>query len=47
MRGTIQTQHLITHAGMIVRLFGVRVYLRCVFNVLRRGGQATFLESLR
>ncbi|MBN2191796.1 MAG: hypothetical protein JW751_03175 [Polyangiaceae bacterium] len=47
MRGTIQTQHLITHAGMIVRLFGVRVYLRCLLNIVRHGGRATFLEALR
>lgn len=47
MRGTIQTQHLLTHGGMILRLFGVRVYLRCVCNVFRYGGRSTFLDALR
>lgn len=46
MDGFIQTRHLITRAPTIVREFGVRVYLRCLFR-LCRPGRATFLESIR
>lgn len=47
MRGLIQTKHLITLGPTIVREFGIRVYLRCLFNSLHHPGRATFLESLR
>jgi hypothetical protein len=46
MRGLITTRHLVTHAPLIVRLFGVRVYLKCVACVLRKGGRATFLDAV-
>ena len=46
MRGVITTRHLVTHAPLIVRLFGVRAYLKCVACVLRKGGRATFLDAV-
>lgn len=47
MVGVITTRHLVLHAGLIVRLFGVRTYLRCVADAVRRPGRATFLGALR
>lgn len=47
MVGVITTRHLVVHAGLIVRLFGVRTYLRCVAQTLRHPGRATFLGALR
>ena len=46
MRGVITTRHLLTHAPLIVRLFGVRAYLKCVACVFRKGGKATFLDAV-
>jgi hypothetical protein len=46
MYGTIRSQHLLKHAPLIVRLFGLRAYLRCIAYVIRRPGRATFLGAL-
>jgi hypothetical protein len=46
MLGTIRTRHLVLHAPLIVRLFGLRAYARCVANCLLHRGQSTFLGSL-
>jgi hypothetical protein len=45
--GTIRTRHLLLHAPLIVRLFGVRAYLRCLARVARHPGRATFLGAIR
>lgn len=47
MRGTIRTRHLVSHAVLIVRLFGIRAYARCVANAVRHPGRSTFLGSLK
>ncbi len=47
MHGVVKTRHLVTHAWLIVRLFGLRAYARCVVCALRHPGRATFLEGLR
>jgi hypothetical protein len=46
MNGLITTRHLVTHGPLIVRLFGFRTYFRCVMCAVRKGGRATFLESI-
>ena len=46
MRGVITTRHLVTHAPLIMRLFGVRAYFKCVACVIRKGGRATFLDAV-
>lgn len=46
MLGTVQTRHLVTHAPLILWHYGWRVYARCVVNVVKHGGRATFLEAL-
>ena len=46
MRGVITTRHLVTHAPLIMRLFGVRAYFKCVACVFRKGGRATFLDAV-
>jgi hypothetical protein len=46
MRGVITTRHLVTHAPLIMRLFGIRAYFKCVACVLRKGGRATFLDAV-
>jgi hypothetical protein len=46
MNGTIRSSHLVTHAPLIVRLFGFRAYLRCIACVIRRPGRATFLSAI-
>ncbi len=45
MRGLITTRHLVTHAHLIMTLFGVRAYLKCVSCVLRKG-ETTFLDAV-
>jgi hypothetical protein len=44
MRGFITTKDLLLHAGVILKAFGLRVYLRCIARVLCGHGKATFLE---
>jgi hypothetical protein len=46
VNGTIRSRHLVTHASLIVRLFGLRAYLRCVACVIRQPGRATFLSAI-
>ena len=46
MTGFVTTRHLVTHAGLIVRLFGLRAYLRCVRRAVVHRGRATFLSAL-
>jgi hypothetical protein len=46
MLGRVQTRHLVTHAVTILRHYGWRVYWRCLVNVVRNRGRATFLEAL-
>lgn len=47
MLGTIRTRHLVWHGPLIVRLFGVRAYVRCVVCALRNPGKSTFLGAIR
>jgi hypothetical protein len=46
MCGRITTRHLVTHAPLIMRLFGFRAYLKCVACVIRKRGKATFLDAV-
>ena len=46
MHGLIRTRHLVTQAPTIVREFGGRVYLRCLWNLVCRR-RCTFLEAIR
>jgi hypothetical protein len=48
MLGTIRGRHLLTHGPLIVRLFGLRVYVRCVVRTLspNRTVHVTFLGVL-
>jgi hypothetical protein len=47
MVGMIRTRHLVLHAPLIMRLFGLRAYVRCVACSVRHPGEATFLRSIR
>ena len=47
MVGVIQGKHLVRHAPLIIRQFGLRTYLRCVFSALRHPRSATFLRAIR
>src|SRR5512133_612119 len=44
--GTIRSRHLVTHAPLIVRLFGFRAYLRCVACVIRSPRRSTTFLSV-
>jgi hypothetical protein len=46
MFGFITTRHLVTQGIDIVREFGVRCFLRCVWRTLTRRGAVTFLECV-
>ncbi len=46
MHGTIRGTHLLTHGPLILRLFGVKAYFRCVVCALRTPGKVTFLSAL-
>jgi hypothetical protein len=46
MLGLIRTRHLVLHAPLIVRLFGIRAYARCVAHCLLHRGPSTFLGSI-
>jgi len=47
MYGTIRGRHLLTHGPLIVRLFGFRVYLRCLVRTLQfNSAPVTFLGTL-
>jgi hypothetical protein len=45
MAGVISTKHLVVEARGIVREFGLKLYLRCVFKVLT-GQKFTFLDMV-
>jgi hypothetical protein len=45
MSGVVTTYHLFTQAHRIIRLFGIRLYLRCLV-ALARGRRVTFLHML-
>jgi hypothetical protein len=47
MKGFVTTRHLLTHGGLIVRLFGARAYCRCLLAAVLHPGRATFLQALR
>jgi hypothetical protein len=47
MRGVIRTQHLFTHARLIVREFGLRAYLRCVMHAVLAPRRGTFLRGIQ
>jgi hypothetical protein len=47
MRGLVTTRHLLTHAALIVELFGARAYCRCLLLALLHPGRTTFLEGMR
>lgn len=47
MKGFITTRDVLLNPAMIVRAFGVRVYLRCLVRIARRNGRVTtFLECI-
>jgi hypothetical protein len=45
IRGVITTKHVLRHAAVIVREFGLDVFLRCCFVLVRRR-KTTFLECV-
>jgi hypothetical protein len=47
MVGVVTTRDLFTHPHEIVREFGARCYLRCVWRTLTVHGSVTFLECIR
>lgn len=47
MTGVVKTRHLLTHCGIIVREFGLKAYLACVWRVVRHPGRkSTFLGTI-
>ena len=46
MHGCITTRHLFTHAGTIIREFGLRVYVRALYRSFRADPHTTFLDCL-
>jgi hypothetical protein len=44
MTGIIKTRHLMSQSCTIVREFGVRCYLRCVWRTMTAHRPVTFLE---
>jgi hypothetical protein len=47
MVGIIRGRHLLLHAPLIIRQFGLSAYLRCLAKALRHPRSATFLRSIR
>jgi hypothetical protein len=47
MVGIIRGRHLILHAALIIRQFGLGAYLRCLVKAVRHPKSATFLSSIR
>jgi hypothetical protein len=45
IRGVITSRHVLTHAALIVREFGLDAFLRCCLVILQRR-KATFLECV-
>jgi hypothetical protein len=46
MIGVITTLHLVTHSTTIVRQFGLRCYVRCVWRTATAHRPVTFLECV-
>ena len=47
MTGVIRTRHLFTHCVTIIRGFGLKAYLACVWRVVRHPGRkSTFLGTI-
>jgi hypothetical protein len=46
MVGLIRTRDLLLHGPLIVRLFGMRTYVRCVGCALSGGAPTTFLGAV-
>jgi len=47
MTGVVTTRHLLRHAVLIVRQFGLRTYLSCCYRVVRHPRRTvTFLGSI-
>ncbi len=44
MVGLVRTRHLITHPRTIVREFGLRCYVRCIWRTLMERRPVTFLD---
>lgn len=44
-RGVITTRHVLGHTALIVREFGLAVFLRCCLVIVRRR-KTTFLECV-
>jgi hypothetical protein len=44
--GYITTRHLVTNAATIVREFGMRCFLRCVWRTITARRAVTFLECV-
>jgi len=45
VRGVITSRHVLTHAALIVREFGLTTFLRCCLAIVQRRN-ATFLECV-
>jgi hypothetical protein len=45
VRGVITSRHVLTHAPLIVREFGLDAFLRCCLVIVRRR-KTTFLECI-
>ena len=45
MRGTITNRHVVLYAFTIIRLWGLRTYLRCVYAAITNQ-ETTFLSVL-
>lgn len=46
MHGVITSRHLVTHGALIVREFGLKVYLRAVVRALFSRRPVTFLSCI-
>jgi hypothetical protein len=46
MVGVVTTRHLFTQSRLIVREFGTRCFLRCVWRTLTARHDVTFLECI-
>jgi hypothetical protein len=46
MVGVIRTRHLLTHAAIIIREFGARCFLRCLWRTMTEDRAVTFLECV-
>jgi len=45
VRGVITSRHVLTHAALIVREFGLTAFLRCCLVIVQRR-KTTFLECV-